>query len=81
MRKGWDEERARLEAEFLARVKLAEENTKQLERTMTRQLEEEVQKRVSLEERLKENSTSTTRKERQGDEGKEKDQLTTMRLG
>ena len=82
LRKSWDEERARLEAQFSARGKLAEENTKQLETTLARKLEEKEQTIVSLEARLKEYSTATIRTERQGDEGKEKDQTTTtMRLG
>ena len=83
MRKSWDEERARLEAEFLARGKLAEENTKQFETTLARKLEEKEQTIVSLEARLKELSTATIQTERQGDEGKEEDQFqtTTLRLG
>ena len=62
-------------------MKLAEENTKQLEMTLTRQLEEKSQKIASLEERLKENSTATIHSERQGEEGGKEDQRKTMRLG
>ena len=49
-----------------------EENAKQLGMALTRQLEEKVQKIVSLEERLKEYSTATIRTERKGDEGEKR---------
>ena len=75
LRKGWDEERARLQVE-LARMKLAEENTKQLGTTFARQLEEKDLKIASLEERLKENSAEGL----QGGEGGNY-HTTTMRLG
>ena len=75
-KKSWDEERARLEAE-LARMKLAEENAKQLGVTLARKLEEKEQTIVSLEARLKENSAATViSTERQGGDGKEEDPTT-----
>ena len=93
MRKIRVEERARLEVEFSARGKLAEEKTRQLETALARRLEEKEQTIVSLEARLKEYYSKATfraegEEERYGDEGGRREeeeelafQTTTIRLG